>query len=52
MILIEERQTRKTPGITSLFISFKYNPTYIDIVKSIPTSTFDDKVKEWDILVS
>ena len=52
MILIEERQTRKTPGITSLFISFKYNPAYIDIVKSIPTSTFDDKVKEWEIPVS
>ena len=52
MILIEERQTRKTPGITSLFISFKYNPTYIDIIKSIPTSTFDDKVKEWEIPVS
>ena len=33
MIKIDERQTNKLPGKTSLFISFKYNPLIIEIIK-------------------
>ena len=33
MINIEERTTKIVPGETSLFISFNYNPQYVDIIK-------------------
>lgn len=52
MIIIEEKKTKKLPGITSLFLSFNYNPIYVDILKSIPIHNFDKKDKIWEIPTS
>ena len=49
MIKIDERQTNKLPGKTSLFISFKYNPLIIEIIKQCDVSTYDKKSFEWEV---
>jgi SNF2 family DNA or RNA helicase len=49
MILIEEKQTKKLPGITSLFISFSYNPEIVNILKSTDTHHYDTKNKVWEV---
>ena len=33
MIIIKEAPTKKVPGLTSLFLEFKYHPTIVDILK-------------------
>ena len=49
MIYIEEKPTKKVPGLTSLFITFKYNPRIIDIIKSTNTAIFDKKAVCWEV---
>lgn len=49
MILIEEKQTQKVPGITSLFVTFDYNPIYVDLIKTIPQCNFDKDTKQWEV---
>ncbi|WP_300924693.1 hypothetical protein [uncultured Clostridium sp.] len=43
MINIEEKATRKVPGITSLFVSFKYKPEIVTAIKSIPCKDYNKK---------
>ena len=50
-IKIEERQTEKVPGETSLFVSFPYNQELIDIIKSFSGSNYSKKTKVWEIPV-
>lgn len=49
MINVEERTTKKVPGETSLFISFNYNPQYIDIIKQFSGINYDKNTKEWEV---
>jgi SWI/SNF-related matrix-associated actin-dependent regulator 1 of chromatin subfamily A len=48
MILIAERQKKKLGGVTSLFISFPYSKTIIDIIKASGTCAWDDSTHTWE----
>ncbi len=52
MINIEEKATRKVPGITSLFVSFKYKPEIVTAIKSIPCKDYNKKNYVWEIPLS
>ena len=52
MIFIEERQTVKCPGITSLFLSFNYNKQIVDEIKLLELSFYNADTKEWETPVS
>lgn len=49
MILIEERETKKLPGLHSLFVSFEYNQELVAIFKKLEVFNYDKKTKEWEI---
>lgn len=49
MILLEEKTTKKVPGETSLFVTFDFNPIYVDLVKSCAGSNYDKKNKTWEV---
>lgn len=49
MILIEERQTVKVPGETSLFVSFRYNKAIVDEVKMLSNIFYNEITREWEI---
>ena len=46
MILISEEKTKKLPGLTSLFVSFDYNPLIVDILKEFDIKVYDKNTKE------
>ena len=52
MITIEEKVSKKVPGETSLFLTFKYSNDYLEIVKQCSGSSFDKKTKTWEIPLS
>ena len=52
MIYIKEEDTKKVPGLTSLFISFNYKQELVDAVKTIPCSSYDKKTNLWEIPLS
>jgi hypothetical protein len=43
MIYIKEASTKKVPGITSLFVEFKYHPAIIDVVKQCTGAYYSKK---------
>lgn len=49
MIYIEEKIPKKLAGTSSLFVSFKYNPDIVAIVKTCWPSNFDKKTNIWEI---
>lgn len=49
MIIIKEDITKKCPGDTSLFVSFKYNAEIVSIVKQCDGSVYDKKNTQWEI---
>lgn len=49
MIYIDERQTNKLPGLTSLFIQFQYNAEIVNIMKICDAYYFDKKTKTWEV---
>lgn len=49
MINITERKNNKIPGLTSLFISCRYNEELIAYFKSLYAFNFDKKTKEWEV---
>lgn len=49
MITIEERETKKVPGETSLFVSFDYKKELVDIVKLFTGSNYSKKDKVWEV---
>lgn len=52
MIKIQERDTQKMPGLTSLFLSFDYNKEILDILHNLECKHYNDKTKEWEIPLS
>ena len=48
MILISEEKTKKLPGLTSLFVSFDYNPLVVDILKEFDIKVYDKNTKVWE----
>lgn len=52
MIKIEEKQTSKLPGITSLFVSFNYNASIVEAIKTLPNYTYDKKTFTWEIPIT
>lgn len=52
MILIQEiAPAKKISGLTSMVISFDYNPYIIDVLKGLPTYYYHSKDKVWEIPV-
>lgn len=49
MIRVEERNTARLPGITSLFVSFDYDKAIVDELRLMQNCTYDEKTKEWEI---
>lgn len=49
MIIIEERQTQKVVGETSLFAKFAFNQELINILKLYSGCSYSKKTKEWEI---
>ena len=49
MIKIQERQTVKCPGVTSLFISFNYNKYVVDEIKLLTDRYYDSNTNEWEV---
>lgn len=49
MINIEEKQPKKCPGLTSLFVSFDYKPKIVEVLKQIDGAQYDSKGKTWEI---
>lgn len=49
MIKIEENKPKKCTGLSSLFITFTYNPDIVAAVKSIDGSLYDPKTKTWEV---
>ena len=52
MITIQERLPVKSPGVTSLFVSFTFNKAVVDELKLLETRYYDKDTKEWEIPVS
>lgn len=52
MILLEEKIPSKVPGITSLFITFDYDPNIVDVIKSFPCKNFSKKTKVWELPIT
>lgn len=48
MIKLEERQTRKLPGKTSIFVEFVYKPELVDVMHQLPNAIFHKKDKVWE----
>lgn len=49
MINVVERQTNKLPGLSSLFVTFAYNPMIVEGIKSVPSAIFNKKDLEWEV---
>lgn len=49
MINIEIKTSKQCNGEYSLFVSFNYNETIIDIIKSFPTRSYDKTNKTWEL---
>lgn len=52
MIYIKEEHCKKLPGITSLFLSFKYNKDIINLIKNCDAYIFDKKTLEWELPIN
>lgn len=51
-IKIEERKCEKLSGITSLFLSFKFNQEIINIIKTYDKYVYDKKTYTWELPVN
>ena len=52
MIWIQEKQSKKAIGKTSLFVSFKYDPKLVEIVKSAEDAVWNKKSLEWELPIN
>ena len=52
MILIEERKNKNIPGMSSLYITFKYNADIVTALKTLPNYNYDKKNYSWEIPIS
>lgn len=49
MIKIEERDNKKIPGVSSLFVQFDYNADIVNSLKKLSNYYYDKKTHEWEI---
>lgn len=49
MITIDERQSEKLPGSSSLFVSFSFNQEIVNLLKSFETYSYNKKTHEWEL---
>lgn len=52
MIRIEEKQTVKVPGVTSLFVSFDYKKEVVDEIKALEGTQYNAESKVWECPIS
>ncbi len=52
MIYIEERKSKKVPGITSFFILPYYNKELIKILANLDCKNYSKKTKEWEFPIN
>ena len=52
MIRITEKTPSKLPGISSLFITFDYNPQVVNVVKACGNAIYDKKTMTWEVPVT
>lgn len=48
MIKLEEKQTKKSPGKTSIFVDFEYKTELVDVMHQVPNAIFHKKDKVWE----
>lgn len=48
MIKLEEKQTKKLPGKTSIFVDFEYKTELVDVMHQVPNAIFHKKDKVWE----
>lgn len=48
MIKLEEKQTKKLPGKTSIFVDFEYKAELVDVMHQVPNAIFHKKDKLWE----
>ena len=48
MIKLEEKQTKKLPGKTSIFVGFEYKAELVDVMHQVPNAIFHKKDKVWE----
>lgn len=48
MIKLEEKQTKKLPGKTSIFVEFEYKAELVDVMHQVPNAIFHKKDKLWE----
>ena len=46
MIYIREQETKKAPGLTSLFIEAEFNPLILNVLRDIDCKVYDKKCKK------
>lgn len=49
MIHITEREAKKIPGGTSLFVEFNYLPAIVEILKQTTVANYDKKTHVWEV---
>ena len=49
MIYITEREAKKIPGGTSLFVEFNYLPAIVEILKQTTVANYDKKTHVWEV---
>lgn len=52
MITIIEEKPKKLSGLTSLSISFKYNPKIVEIIKSSEKYIYNPETRSWEVPIS
>ena len=52
MINIVENKPSKLSGVTSLYVSFSYNPEIINIIKSCDKYVYDKKTYTWELPIT
>lgn len=52
MILIKEKQTKKLPGKSSLFIESEYDARIVNVIKESGSAIFHKKEKQWEVPVT
>lgn len=52
MILLKEDITDKVPGLTSIFVEFKFNQDIIDVIKTLPCYNYSKKTHLWEVPLS
>ena len=52
MIKICEKEPNKISGVSSLFLSFSYNPEIINVIKAYDKYVYDKKTYTWELPVN